>query len=26
VFDDTALAVADQLFRLDAAPWCGTYF
>lgn len=26
VFDDTALAAADQLFRLDAAPWCGTYF
>jgi predicted acetyltransferase len=26
VFDETALAEADRLFRLDSAPWCGTYF
>jgi predicted acetyltransferase len=26
VFDPAALADADRLFRLDAAPWCGTYF
>ena len=26
VFDEAALADADLLFRLDEAPWCGTYF
>ncbi|QUQ65017.1 GNAT family N-acetyltransferase [Kutzneria sp. CA-103260] len=26
VFDEAALADADRLFRLDEAPWCGTYF
>lgn len=26
VFDPAALAEADRLFRLDEAPWCGTYF
>ncbi|MFI9379832.1 GNAT family N-acetyltransferase [Kutzneria sp. NPDC052558] len=26
VADRTALADADRLFRLDEAPWCGTYF
>lgn len=26
VFDEAALSAADRLFRLDEAPWCGTYF
>jgi len=26
VFDEAALADADRLFRLEEAPWCGTYF